>query len=128
MIPGTGEYRLRGKDLGARNFPAWAALAARDEAVARALRSFAAPVTSFSLWNVYEVIREDAGGKAGLVSKALATDDETERFRSVHYPSALGEKARHAVEPDRPAPRDPMSLDEAQAFVTRLLKQWLDSK
>ena len=128
MIPGTGDYRLRGKDLGPRNFPAWAALAARDKAVAQALRSFAAPVTSFSLWNVYDVIREDAGDKAALVSKGLATDAEIDRFRSVHYPSALGDKARHAVEPDRPAPRDPMSLDEAQAFVTRLLKQWLDSK
>lgn len=75
-----------------------------------------------------EVIREDAGGKEGVVSKGLATGDEIDRFRSVHYPSALGDKARHAVEPDRPAPGNPMSLDEAQEFITRLLKRWLDSK
>jgi hypothetical protein len=39
--------------------------------------------------NVYEVIREDAGGKSDLVSKGLATEDEIDAFRSVHYPSAL---------------------------------------
>jgi hypothetical protein len=127
-ILGSTEYRSRFKDLGPRNFPAWAALAARDEAAARALRSFAAPVTSFSLWNVYEVIREDVGGKETVVRKGLATDDEIDRFRSVHYPSALGERARHAVEPGRPAPNNPMSFDEAQEFVRCLLKRWLDSK
>ena len=93
-----------------------------------ALRFFAAPITSFSLWNVYEVICQDAGGKSALVSKGLATEDEIDAFRSVHYPSALGDTARHAVEPRKPAPRDPMSLGEAQAFVTRLLRRWLDSK
>ena len=129
MIPGGGEMRVRGKDLGPRNFPAWAALTTRDEAVDRALRFFAAPVTSFSLWNVYEVIREDVGGKTEVVSKGLATDDELDRFRSVHFPSVLGYKARHAVKPKNwTAPENPMSLDEAQAFVTRLLKRWLDSK
>ena len=129
LITGAGEIRARGKDLGARNFPAWVALAASEEPVTRALRHFAAPVTSFSLWNVYEVIRRDAGGKEGLVSKGLASDDEIERFRSVNYPSALGNKARHAEEPTkRPAPRNPMSLDEAQKFIVHLLKRWLDSK
>jgi hypothetical protein len=129
IIPGAGEMRVRGKDLGPRNFPGWVALAARDAAVVRALRFFAGPVTSFSLWNVYEVIREDTGGKAELVRKGLATDDDIDRFRSMHFPSVLGYEARHAVvDPKWKVPDRPMSLDEAQAFVTRLLKRWLDSK
>ena len=37
LIVDSGEMRLRSKDLGPRNFPAWAALAAQDEAVVRAL-------------------------------------------------------------------------------------------
>jgi hypothetical protein len=112
-----------------RPFSAWAAVGTREPNIARALRIFAAPITSLSLWNVYEVIRDDAGGNAtDIVSKGLASPDELERFRSVHYPSALGEKARQAVEPRRPAPNDPMSLEEAQEFVTRLLRRWLALK
>ena len=110
MILGAGEMRVRGKDLGPRNFLAWAALAACDEAVVRALRYFAAPVTSFSVWNVYEVIREDAGGKPELVRKELATDGDIKRFQSMHFPSVLGYEARYAVPapkwkvPDNPTP------------------------
>ena len=82
MIPGTGELKVQGSDLGTRPFAAWVALAAREASVARALRFFAAPVTSFSLWNVYEVIREDAGGtKTDIVNKGLANDPDIERFR-----------------------------------------------
>jgi hypothetical protein len=130
VIPSAVEYRSRFKDLGPRNFLAWAALAARDEAVDRALRFFAAPVTSFSLWNVYEVIREDAGGdKWAVVNKGLATSDELDRLRGLHFPSVLGYKARHAVPSTQwKVPDNPMSLDEAQEFVRGLLKRWLDSK
>lgn len=41
--------------------------------------------------------------------------------------SALGTDARHGVEPTTP-PTDPMSILEAQQFITRLLANWLASK
>ena len=68
------------------------------------------------------------GGKVNIIGKGWATDDQIDSFRSVHYPSALGDQARHGVEPTRPAPRDPMSLAEAREFIRRLLAQWLPAR
>jgi hypothetical protein len=112
------------------HFAKWFAVALRDPIVHQALHFFAAPTTSTSLWKVYEIVRDDAGGKApDVVKKGWATAPDIERFRSVHYPSALGGEARHGVErKDPPAPRDPMSLAEGEAFVRGLLEKWLASK
>jgi len=109
------------------DFAKWAAIAQREPNVRRALRFFAAPVTPVNLWKVYEVIRDDVGGKGQIVSYGWTTADQIERFRSVHSVSAFGDEARHAVEM-QPPPRDPMSLGEAQAFVRGLLERWLASK
>ena len=111
------------------HFAKWLALAMRDSKVHRALQFFTVtPASPESLWKVYEVIRDDVGAKASVISIGWATEDQIDSFRSVHYPSALGDKARHGVEPSRPAPRNPMSLAEAQAFITHLFEQWLASK
>jgi hypothetical protein len=111
------------------HFAKWLAVALRDPIVHQALHFFAAPTTSENLWKVYEVIREDAGGKdQDVVNHGWTKASDFDRFRSVHYPSALGEKARHGVEPRRPVPRDPMSLAEAHAFVRGVLEKWLASK
>jgi hypothetical protein len=100
----------------------------REPNVGHALRVFAGPTSAENLWKVYEIIRDDVGDKRQLENMRLATPDEIERFRGVHYPSALGERARHAVEPSRPAPGNPMSLEEAQRFIARLLANWLSLK
>ena len=104
-----------------------AAIALRIQNVRRALRFFTSTIDPTNLWKVYEVIRDDVGGKAQIVSNGWATEDQIERFRSVHSPSAFGDAARHAVEKQAP-PAHPMSLGEAQAFVRSLLQQWLASK
>ncbi len=119
------------------HFAKWVAIADRVPSIRQALSFFGAPgpVTAVDLFKVYEVIREDVGGgdkrlgASRIVSNGWATADEIDGFRSVHYPSTLGENARHGVEPKpQPAPLHPMSLVEAQAFITRLLERWLSSK
>jgi hypothetical protein len=107
----------------------WLRVARQDRAARQALQFFAAtPTTPERLWKVYEVIRDELGGPANVIGKGWATHDEIDSFRSVHYPSVLGENARHGVEPTRPAPRHPMSFAQAQEFIRRLLAHWLDSK
>lgn len=109
------------------------AVALRDDAVRRALRYLVPPVIPGNLYKVYEVIRDDMGGKwtgkAAIVNKNWATDGELERFRGVHYPSIYGDEARHGVDDvsQRP-PSNPMLFPEAQAFLRRLLARWIDSK
>ena len=41
--------------------------------------------------------------------------------------AALGDDARHGVEPTTP-PTDPMSISEAREFITHLVEHWLASK
>jgi hypothetical protein len=111
------------------HFAKWFAVALRYPRVREALDFFAAPTTSTNLWKVYEVIRDDAGGKNQVLNHGWMNASDFDRFRSVHYPSALGDEARHGVDPkSHPAPLDPMSLAEAQAFVRGLLEKWLASK
>jgi hypothetical protein len=111
------------------HFPKWLSVALRDPSVHQALCFFKPPITSVNLWKVYEVIREDAGGKNQVVNQGWMSASDFDRFRSVHYPSALGDEARHGVDPPKwPAPSDPMSLAEGEAFVRSLLEKWIASK
>jgi hypothetical protein len=142
VMPDPCEIRLRGRaarligpgDPAAPAANGYAA-ALRDPAVRPALQYFSAEPTAESLWKVYEVIRDDVGGgdkgrgKALIESQGWATPAELDGFRSVHYPSVLGDEARHGIEPThQAAPTAPMSLAEARQFVRRLLKHWLASK
>ena len=68
------------------------------------------------------------GARSTASARAGRLTNQIDSFRSVHYPSALGNQARHGVEPTRPAPRDPMSLAEAREFIRRLLAQWLPAR
>jgi hypothetical protein len=112
-----------------KSYPEWAAAAGRDPNVKLALQYFGPEPSAESLWKVYEVIRADVGGKTNIINNGWATATEIDSFRSVHYPSALGEKARHGTEPkNQSAPISPMSLGQARQFVGRLLRRWLASK
>jgi hypothetical protein len=112
------------------HFAKWLAVALRDPSVHQALPFFGPPITSVNLWKVYEFIQKDAGGnEQDVVNHGWMSASDFDRFRSVHYPSALGDEARHGVEPKRRrAPLDPMSLAEGEAFVRGLLEKWLASK
>lgn len=129
---------LTGDLTGGQPGPAQAwrfAIAKREPAVKRALDLHEAPSTPVSLGRVYDVILDDMGagnkraGKKAILHKSWATRDEIAGFRGVHYPSVFGGQARHGVDdPGKPPPAKPMSLPEAQAFVSRLLTQWIDWK
>jgi hypothetical protein len=104
------------------------AVAQRDPNVWRALRLFGLSTEPVNLFRVYEVIREDLGGQAEIVQRGWATNKQISRFtNSLDNRAAMGDKARHAVSKTQP-PKKPMSLPEAQAFVTGLLEKWLASK
>jgi hypothetical protein len=136
VMPDPCEMRSRGRGarlLGPGDAVAPAvngyAAALSDPGVRRALQYFSVEPTSESLWKVYEVIRDDVGGKANIISKWWATPAELGGFRGVHYPSVLGDEARHGIEPThQPAPTAPMSLAEARQFIACLLKRWIASK
>ena len=75
-----------------------------------------------AMWKIFELIRDDRGGPL----KGLASKRDISRFTgSLNHPQVFGAGARHAV-PDGAPPSDPMSLDEAQAFIRTLAMQWLE--
>jgi len=136
LSPGTAELRLRAtaalsvgpNDPPISPYPRWAALAVRDPAVQQAVRLFGSQPSAVNLYRVFEVIRKDAGGEEKIVQHGWTTRNQITRFRrTVNSPTVLGSEARHGVEPST-SPPDPMSIHEAQAFITRLLEKWLRSK
>lgn len=99
-----------------------------DEAVRRALHFVVPPVTAGKLWKAFEVIRDEVS-EDEIVKRQWAMRNEIRRFRhTVNSPDALGDDARHGVEPSPQPPRNPMSLTECQEFGKRLLTRWLESK
>ncbi len=138
LVAGAGKIEVRGQpadlrapgDPGPRPSPllTWAALAGRDPVVLRALRLFGGQPSPVNLYRVFEVIREDAKDEDGIVQNGWTSGRQITRFRrTMNSVGALGDEARHGVEPAEP-PADPMSMAEAREFITRLLRQWLDSK
>ena len=94
----------------------------------QALRLFAGQPSPGNLYRVFEVVRVDAGGEDRIVVNGWTTAKQITRFRrTMNSVSALGTDARHGVERTTP-PADPMSIPEAQEFITRLLAKWLASK
>jgi hypothetical protein len=107
-----------------------AALAHRDEAVAKAMRLIAA--VDFKSWvglyRVHEVIEADVGSEHALKRRAWGSAVDMKRFKhSANSVAVAGDAARHGREADTP-PRRPMTLDEAVAYVTYLVQAWLASK
>jgi hypothetical protein len=122
--PATGQRIHTPSPIFAKGF----AIADRDPAVQRALRLFGGPPSPVNLYRVFEIVRDDGGGEEEVVRNGWATRSQITRFRrTMNSVSAVGDEARHGVEPTDPPP-DPMSLPEAQTFVTRLLEKWFASK
>ena len=65
-----------------------------------------------------------------IESRGWTTTAETEGFRTVHSPAHFGDGARHAVDSTRKRwyPALPMDPAEAEAFIQRLMGDWLRSK
>jgi hypothetical protein len=107
-----------------------AALCATDSSVEKVMRLFAAPDarTWVGLFRIYEVVESDTGGQANLARMAWGTANAQERFKhSANSVTVAGDDARHGKEHTEP-PKNPMTLDEAGAYVEQLVRAWLGSK
>ncbi len=107
-----------------------AAISARDAAVAKAMRLFAAAdaCTWVGLYRTYEVIESDVGGQMALGQKPWGSEADQNRFKhSAKSVTVAGDHARHGKEHTQP-PKDPMTLDEACTYVDCVLRGWLACK
>jgi len=107
---------------------AWVDLAAHDDRVDKALRLLIEPQFSYwvILYNIWGVIQSDVGGR--ITKDDWASGKQIDRFtRTANSVAVLGDAARKGFERDEPPP-DPMSLEEAQALIHRVLRHWLNSK
>jgi hypothetical protein len=99
-------------------------LADQNAKVADALR-FYARSDWFNLYKAWEVVRDAAGGESELIKKGWATKAQRRRFTGTAQSRAeLGDEARHASVELQP-PKNPMSLEEAQAFVRSVIEAWV---
>jgi len=106
------------------------ALAAKNAAVTRAMRLFAAPDvrTWVGLYRLHEVIEADVGGEHSLQKMDWGSKHDLKRFKhSANSVKIAGDAARHRNQHDQP-PSNPMTIEEAVAYANYVLHAWLASK
>ncbi len=98
-------------------------LAEQDERVADALRFFARG-DWVNLYKAWEVVGDAAGGAHAIIANGWADRTEQGRFTgTAQSKDELGDDARHASGKYK-APKHPMTLDEARAFVKSVIEAW----
>ena len=105
-------------------------LASNDPTIAKALRLLSASDSRswVGLYRIYEVVEADVGGEKQLQTLGWISSTILRRFKhSANSVAVGGDQSRHGKELTVP-PLDPMSLDEADGYVTSLLSTWLSSK
>lgn len=105
-------------------------LALSDPAVAKVLRLLASPDrrTWVGLYRLHEVILEEIGGEKQLERLGWGSKTDLRRFKhSANSVAVAGDSARHGTE-QSDAPKNPMTLDEADAYCGYVLQAWLTSK
>ena len=109
------------------NLESWLSLAKTDKAVADALH-FLRENTWSSLYKVYEIIMDDAGGQQAITQNGWATRHRLRRFtQTAQSRAALGDSARHAANEFKP-PSQPMTIQEAELLLREVILSWLSSK
>lgn len=102
-------------------------LEATNEHLRLAMHFLNANLTWFDLWKSFEVIREAGGPETAITANGWTTQDEIDRFKeTANSYHAVGDAARHALLSRRP-PANPMTLDDGDEFVRRLLERWVES-
>jgi len=77
------------------------------------------------LYVILEILERASGGSRALAEKKWKPRKDFRRFRrTANSSSILGDDARHGTEITAP-PRDPMGLEEGQAFIRELVTSWL---
>lgn len=108
-------------------------IARSDSNVAEVLRWLSTkPPSSFSLYKVYEVIRDDC---FGAVKQCAAFDEVRRTLKcdgsqftgSLNHPAVLGRQARHA-RTKGDVPKKSMTFHEAVDWAERLVRAWIDAK
>jgi hypothetical protein len=82
----------------------------------------------FAQWKVYERIVKAAGSEDEVRRKGWATDRQQRAFRaSANLEQVSGDAARHAVDKGTGSPKETMTMDDGQAFISELVRQWLET-
>jgi hypothetical protein len=105
-------------------------LAVADPSVAKAMRLVASPdhKSWVGMYRIHEVIEADIGGEHALKKCGWGSARDLKRFKhSANSVTVAGDAARHGKELDTP-PTNPMSCDEAAAYLNYVLQSWLSSK
>ena len=97
-----------------------------DPIVRQILRLVGSTDESFrQLYVILEILERASGGSRALAEKKWKPRKDFRRFRrTANSSSILGDDARHGTEITAP-PRDPMGLEEGQAFIRELVTSWL---
>lgn len=107
-----------------------AKLAKFDDAVKKVMRLYGVSDhgTWVGLYRIFEVVSGDVGGNSSLLGHGWGSRRNLDRFkRSANSVDSAGDMARHGTEISTP-PRNPMTLEEAAAYVNFLVQAWLASK
>jgi len=103
----------------------WVSKAWTDESVRDALHFFN-EINWWNLYKVFEIIRDDVGGKTQVYK--IIDKDELECFEEVaQRRDLLGDNARHASK-SRKQPSKKMTLEEASNTIIKLFETWINSK
>jgi hypothetical protein len=99
-------------------------LAGKNKNVEEALRFFSSKNTSWvELYKIHEIIEADPVGR--IILKNYKKDSK--RFTgTAQYSELIGREARHARRPSDP-PKNSMTKNEADSFISILLIKWIDS-
>jgi hypothetical protein len=95
----------------------------KDERTLKVQSLLSDELTPRSMWNIYELIRADIGGKM----KDLATVAQQKQFRGSVNSHSIDKNPRHIV-PEGPAASNPMSLEDAQGFIRTFAERYLEKK
>lgn len=125
---GTVKEAPRAPTLAEKGFPT----ALNDENMVDALHYWSTFENSwYNLYKILEIIEADVGGQRELESVDWGgprVSSEIVRFkRTANNNKVLGYDARHERSPYAP-PANPMNLDNAVAFVRKLLHSWIEYK
>lgn len=104
-------------------------IALKDKNVAKVFRLLSNYEYDWSnLYKIFEIIEDDISGKSEIAKRQWVTEKVINRFtHTANSVGAIGDEARHGKERTQP-PKDPMSAQEAKAFIEILIHNWLRLK
>jgi hypothetical protein len=102
-------------------------LARRDKRVADALRFYEGG-DWINLYKAWEVVCDAVGNEHTLLKKGWVAKKTKDRFtHTAQSRVVLGDEARHASTKKYPAPKNPMTLEEARAFMKSVIQAWVNT-